>query len=195
MTSLSDRAHVQTYNFKNHKMNGNIDYDSFRQSLLRTEKPMIPKSSNLNQIKTIDHLNELLNPGNKNLERAEQMELENAVALHDKDIDISDKQLEEKLLNPDGELAVESLSKYMKIMLDRHLQFNRIEELEIKKRKVEDLDLNNITEHFVSKKTILNKVFDSYIKYKSQVNHHEAQFLKDVYQDLVSILEFYIDFS
>jgi hypothetical protein len=181
-TGFGHRAHAQKYNFKDDKINGNIDYDSFRKSLMTPQKLMIPKSSNLNQIKTVDHLNQLLNPGNKILDRNYQRDLEDGVNLNDQDIDLNDDQLDDKLLNPENEQAIESLSKYMNIMLTRHLKFNQIEELEIKKRRVEDLDLDNITEHFISKKTILNKVFDSYIKYKSQVNHYEAQFLNDIYK-------------
>lgn len=78
-------------------------------------------------------------------------------------------------------------------MLNSHLKFNSIEEAEIKHRKIEDLDLNNITEHFVSKKTIIDKAFSCYINYKTTINSEEAHFLERINRELRSTLDFYID--
>jgi len=201
-TSLSDRPYVHKYNFKNGK-NMSIGYESFRNTLLsknaQDEKMSSRVSTKENQmlsnIKSISHLNELLNPSNKDLENNGGYDLDMAVQLKDKDLDLQDEQLEKRLFEKDNGDSIGGLHKYLDIMFKRHLQFNTTEESEIKHRKIEDLDLDNITEHFISKKTILDKVFMSYISSKASVDQHEAQFLQRIFRDMKSTVEFYVDLS
>lgn len=194
---------MQTYNFK-YAQKPNIDYDTFRKSLLTADADkQVNKLRNkdlednkfLSWIKNVHHLNTIINPSNKDLDRDEQKELEHALVLRDKDEELNDDFLEKRLLSSSADNTIESFNKYLNIMLNRHLKFNEIEEAEIKKRKIEDLDLNNITEHFISKKAIIDKAYVGFIQYKATVNQQEAQFIKRIFDDLKSTLEFYIDLS
>ena len=181
-----------------------IGYDDFREILLKTEnysqtaKRKIHKTKDnkfLASIQTVSELNQLLNPSNKDLERSDHNNEDFGAMLRDKHLDMEDEELENTLLYNEDSQTIENFDKYLDIMLDRHLKFNQIEEDEFKKRNIDDLDLNNITEHFVLKKTILNKVFQTYINYKSKINSHESEFIRRMYQDMLRILEFYIGFS
>jgi hypothetical protein len=199
-TSIGERQFVQKFNLKNQKKNS-IDYDTFRKALITNNldadslagKLAVKENQFLTKIKTLDELNQLLNPANKDLDKNEQKEQEFAFTLKDKDLDLNDSQLEKRLLENNCDNPIASFQKYLSIMLSSHLKFNSIEESEIKNRKIEDLDLNNITEHFISKKTIIDKAFSSYIKYKATVNAQEALFLERTHQELKSTLDFYID--
>ncbi|CAI2371021.1 unnamed protein product [Moneuplotes crassus] len=178
-------------------------YDEFKQTLIMTEKRIghSRESSKLYDhkflasIKSASQLDDLLDPSKKVFERDKKNEEDFTDLFKDKDFDLNDKDLEETLLNDPESQTIESIRKYMTIMLGRHLKFNNIEEQEILKRKVEDLDLNSINEHFVSKKVILSKAFDTYIKFKSNFNHYEADFIKNAYTELKGILEFFIDIT
>ena len=115
-------------------------------------------------------LDDLLNPANRDIDKDEEKELELAQMLNDIDKELPDSELENKLLDVQNTEILEGFEKYMEIMLGRHLKFNDIEEAEIKNRKLEDLDLDNIIEHFISKKTILEKVVAAFTQYKSTKN-------------------------
>ena len=90
--------------------------------------------------------------------------------LKDVDNELLDNELEKKLLEVQNTETLEGFNKYMKIMLGRHLKFNDIEEAEIKNRKLEDLDLDTIIEHYISKKSILEKASAAFIQFKSIQN-------------------------
>lgn len=158
ITSLSERPQIQTYNFKSHKMGGIIEYDAFRENLLKSQNGRLTARSGqkqhenkfLNSIQSVEQLNQLLNPSGKRIGNNTNIEHYDTLR-RDSNFCMNDVQLERTLLKNEDSLSIESFTKYLDIMLNRHLKFNKIEENEIKKRNVDDLDLNNINEHFVSK--------------------------------------------
>ena len=90
--------------------------------------------------------------------------LEDFLAYHKRNVDV-------------GMRSFEELEEHLALLLDKHEDMNELEEEETKKRKLEDMDLNRIHEHFTSKKNILEKIFGSFLQMKRGHHKREAAFV------------------
>ena len=88
--------------------------------------------------------------------------------------------------------SFEELEEHLALLLDKHEDMNELEEEEAKKRKLEDMDLNRIHEHFTSKKNILEKIFSSFLQLKRGHHKREAAFVQLIYEKLKNSLDFYM---
>lgn len=106
LSSISERPHIQMYNFKNHKMGGTIEYDAFRENLLHSKNERFTAGNNqkhhennfLASIKSIDQLNGLLNSNGNGKDRINKEQESNDKFLRDPNLKMNDGDLENNLL-------------------------------------------------------------------------------------------------
>lgn len=157
LTSFGQRNYPEMRPTKFKIENDMIDYKTFTNSISRSKprdlKPDIASHKYLDSIKTVSELHKIINPGNFDLDKNDELNRLQKMMIKPDDTKMTDQQLGDKIKTNEIKKNnhLEDFDNYLNIMLGRHLKFNEIEEAEIKKRKLEDLDLNHITEHFISK--------------------------------------------
>lgn len=178
MTALGgNRENIETKPFKFKVDNRMIDYqtfadylgDKFNKTQGKIVKPNLEKTKFLETVQSLGELNDYLNPGNYDLDKNdEKHRLQMLMHKANEDHRKQEAKNETDYLN---------FQKFMTEFLHLNIAGEGADYIEdAKKHKQEDIDLNHLTEHFISKKSILDKALINYSEYKADQSIQNAKF-------------------